>query len=175
MERSFALLDRKRWTCWLSPAELGLLTEVCKIFNKAFDRFCRYSSWPVVEGRTISAVQALLNTDMEPEVNSFLQAAKRPRLKMPWEVGFAALVLDTGPSSAFASSSALLRPVWDNSFLRQSTADEPEETQKEVAGNLKVPVMKVDDVKPFRGRMFAPLPWPLVVEAARQAALDKWN
>ena len=61
---------------------------------------------------------------MNPNTDVF--TAKRRRLLLPWETGFAALVFGSTPSSSSISREPLLEQIWDTEFLRAASTTETE-------------------------------------------------
>ena len=102
--------------------------------------------------------------------------AKRVRLTLPWETGFAGLVLSRSGSDGWANCNALLDPSWENSFVRAALVTMPTVLGTEEDGKL---IESLDDelTPAFKsiGRTRIALPWSKKVDALRQIAMERWK
>lgn len=103
--------------------------------------------------------------------------AKRRRLLLPWECGFAGLVFRS-PHASISPVDQLCPSAWDPAFVRAALANVPE-TDVPASSSSSSKVIETLDLEgpAFRvvGRKRDPLPWSKKVTDDRQLAMARWK
>lgn len=105
-----------------------------------------------------------------------VSTAKRVRLTLPWETGFAGLVLARPGTRIFGSTVNLLDPRWDHSFIRAALSNTAQNEDVEVQGEVaEIPVALEGPAFVSVGRTRITVPWTKKVEELRQVAMERWR
>ena len=107
-----------------------------------------------------------------------ISTAKRSRIGMllPWETGFAGMILQRRVTSPLSLATAALSPVWDSSFIREAVKNlDPLPKHKEVkTASISA---KTTGRPAFTkvGLKATPLHWATKVDDERNTALARWH
>ena len=104
-----------------------------------------------------------------------IRTAKRVRLLLPWETGYAGMVLSKPSDTVQRLSNRMLNTVWDHAFVRAALKDQPSsgsneevELDETMPGLGQAAYLSVGRVKPS-------VPWASKVEDSRKVAMERWR
>ena len=109
--------------------------------------------------------------------NQDLTCAKRPRLLLPWETGFAGLVFRNVASETDRQFSDLLMPQWESDFIRAASQDNYAATTEIVDSSDQAESLLYDlgDTLTLVGKHRAPMEWSAKLDDERRTALSRWD